>query len=71
VLEQTPGIAAAGEVAGEQVGGDDGPGGEHHAALDHVFQLADVAGPVVIEQRAHGVGRERAQRQLVLLRHSA
>ena len=59
--------AAAGDVAGEQVGADDRPRGEHDAALDGVFQFADVAGPLVIDQGAQGVGGELARGEAVLV----
>ena len=44
-----------------------GPRGEHDAALDGVFQFADVAGPLVIDQGAQGVGGELARGEAVLV----
>src|SRR5438094_292485 len=40
------------------------PGAQRHGALDGVFQLADVSGPIVGDQPAHGVFRNRAHRAL-------
>ncbi|PYR68932.1 MAG: hypothetical protein DMF88_07645, partial [Acidobacteria bacterium] len=33
---------------------------DHHQALDHVFQLAHVAGPRILGERGDGLGRDRA-----------
>jgi len=44
VLEERVLKAAAGDVAGEQVGADDRAGREHDAAFDGVLELADIAG---------------------------
>jgi len=54
-------------VAGEQVGADDRPRGEHDAAFDAVLQFADVAGPFIIDQGAHRVGGELARGEAVLV----
>src|SRR5438309_6342052 len=40
------------------------PEAQRHGALDGVFQLADVSGPIVGDQPAHGVFRNRAHRAL-------
>ena len=53
---------------GKQIGADDGAGGEHDAALDGVLEFAHVAGPVVIDQGAQGVGGEAARAEAVLVR---
>ncbi|RPI23882.1 MAG: GNAT family N-acetyltransferase, partial [Actinobacteria bacterium] len=37
-----------------------------HQALDHVLQLADVAGPTVAQQQVLGIQRQRSRRQGVL-----
>src|SRR5262249_53486799 len=45
--------------AQRQIGGiDDFVLGQEYRALDDVLELANVAGPGVIEQRLHGFGRE-------------
>src|ERR1700678_4405874 len=66
VFEQRVLEAAAGDVAGQQSRVDDGGAGENHAALDDVFELAHVAGPLVVYQCAHGVGGELAGFEIVL-----
>src|SRR5207247_3245108 len=48
---------AAADVA-ENLGVHRASRAQHDDALDAVFQLADVAGPVVVHEHAHGVGRD-------------
>ena len=44
----------------KQLRGNSGPGGrKRHQALDFVFELAHVAGPVVMLQEVKGAGRKR------------
>ncbi len=58
VVEQGGGVGGAGELRGEEVGGEGAGGGEDDAALHGVFEFADVAGPLVVEQDAEGLGGE-------------
>ena len=66
VFEQSVLEGAAGDVAGEQASADERGGGENYAALDDVFELADVAGPLVVDESAHGVWGEFADLEVVL-----
>src|SRR5688572_28553229 len=43
------------DVLGEIVDGDVGCFAQHHGTLDGVLELADVAGPRVLEQQSHGI----------------
>ena len=52
----------AGVVEAEVAGFDDAAVAQEDRALDPVLQLADVAGPVVAEQRADGGGAEAGRR---------
>src|SRR6185437_7102615 len=60
VLEQRVLKAAPRDVPGEQVGADQWRVGEDHSALYGVFELAHIAGPVVIDERAQRVRGELA-----------
>src|SRR5713101_2319318 len=53
---------------GEMLGHDHAARGHDHGALDHVLELADIAGPLVARQASHGLGRDHplAQRLGVL-----
>src|SRR5438046_2339733 len=46
---------------------DHAVGGEQHRALDHVRELADVAGPRVLQQAPQGILREAGRRLAGLL----
>src|SRR4051794_24077596 len=53
-------VARAGGAAEEQIGGvHDVAGAQEHGALDDVLELAHVARPRMLEERAHGVDGER------------
>jgi len=54
-------------MAGEQVGADGAAGGEDDAALDDVFELAHVAGPLVVDEGAHGFRSESTGREAVFV----
>jgi hypothetical protein len=45
---------------------DLGIGGQRDRALDGIFQLADVAWPIVMGEERHGLGRHRFRRALQL-----
>src|SRR5581483_1430583 len=59
------------DAGGERVRLDDVRRPEDHRALDRVSELADVAGPVVREERILGRLRERERRPARLLREEA
>src|SRR5579863_2923283 len=68
VLEERVLEAAASNVAGKELGADDRSRREHNAALDGIFKLADIARPIVIHQRTHGVTRKLARSKVVFAR---
>ena len=37
-------------------GSEDGAGGEDEGALEEIFEFADIAGPVPLDQGVHGFG---------------
>src|SRR5579883_875526 len=56
--------AAARGQLGRQVFGEDGAvAGQDRGAFDHVGQLADIPGPIVVLQDLQGLGRDRGLRQ--------
>src|SRR5258707_11225029 len=57
----------AANIFGEQVDVDAFLGGQNDRAFDNIFELADVAGPVIIHQKFQCGGSEVAQRLVVLL----
>src|SRR5438067_3158839 len=66
VLQRARGHAAAHHFVGQQIEPDHGAGSQHHRALNHVFQFADVARPSVIHQRTQGLGSDVFDRLAVL-----
>src|ERR1019366_6197065 len=58
--------AAANEIVGQQFHGEVWPRCQYHGALDHVFQFAHIARPVILQQRTQGFG-SYAQRQALIL----
>src|SRR5216683_1446725 len=57
----------AANILGEQVDVDAFLRGQHYRAFDNIFELADVAGPIVIHQEFQCGGSEVAQRLVVFL----
>src|ERR1019366_4613147 len=57
--------AAANEIVGQQFHGEVWPRCQHHGALNHVFQFAHIARPVILQQRTQGFG-SYAQRQALI-----
>jgi hypothetical protein len=58
LLEQGGGVGVAAQLGREKVGGEGGAVGEDDAAFHGVFELADVAGPLVVHHEAEGFGGE-------------
>src|SRR5260370_1346023 len=56
----------AANIFGEQVDVDAFLGGQDDRAFDNIFELADVAGPIIIHQKFQCGGSEVAQRLVVL-----
>src|SRR5262245_1499168 len=62
------GVAAAAVQRARQVGEADlAAAAQHHQPLDQVLELAHVARPVVAHERFHGLGRDAARAELLLL----
>ncbi|MEZ5419008.1 MAG: hypothetical protein R2708_16950 [Vicinamibacterales bacterium] len=53
------------------LGAEDAAGRQDDPALDHVFELADVPGPVVLHQEVQRLGRDLEHRPSVLFRVAA
>ena len=45
------------QVIGQHVGGNRGLRSQHHGPLHYVFELADIAGPVIVHEQIHRLRR--------------